>query len=75
ETAYPGWQATVNGTKAEIMTAYTAIRAVCVPAGSSEVVMRYDPISLKIGAVISLLALASLSAAAFSLRRAGAASE
>ncbi|MCC6905245.1 MAG: hypothetical protein IT326_05325 [Anaerolineae bacterium] len=75
ETAYPGWQATLNGTKAEIMTAYTAIRAVCVPAGASEVVMRYDPASLKIGAGISLLALAGLSAAAFSLQRVGAASE
>jgi len=60
ETAYPGWQVTVDGTPARALTAYTAIRAVCVPAGLHEVIWIYSPRVYLIGGVISILALISI---------------
>ncbi len=48
-----GWEATVDGTPAEIVRANHTFRAVEVPAGTSEVVFTYRPASLRIGALIS----------------------
>jgi hypothetical protein len=33
ENAYPGWRAKIDGQDAEILTAYTSLKVVCVPAG------------------------------------------
>ena len=55
---YPGWTATVNGEPVEVMRANLAFRAVPVPAGACEVIFRYDPLSLKIGALVSAANLA-----------------
>jgi hypothetical protein len=57
ETAYPGWQVRVDGETAAPLIAYTAIRAVCVPAGTHQVEWRFNPPIFKVGAVISALAL------------------
>jgi hypothetical protein len=57
ETAYPGWKVTIDGEQAESLTAYTAIRAVCVPAGKHQIEWIFDPITYKIGAGITILAL------------------
>jgi hypothetical protein len=57
ETAYPGWQVTVNGAREEWYTAYTAVRAVCVPAGDSEVIWQYQPTIFLWGGLVSLLSL------------------
>lgn len=57
ETAYPGWQVTVNGVRTEWHTAYTAVRAVCVPAGTSEVIWQFRPTIFLWGGLISLLVL------------------
>jgi hypothetical protein len=43
ETYYPGWRAQVNGEEVPILRANLAFRAVAVPAGSSEIVFRYEP--------------------------------
>lgn len=50
---YPGWQATIDGERAEIRRAYTALRAVCVPSGDHTVMFRYRPLSVLVGAVVS----------------------
>jgi hypothetical protein len=53
---FPGWTATVNGAPRDIVAANHAFRLVEVPAGESEVVFTYRPRSLRIGAVVTLLA-------------------
>lgn len=69
ETAYPGWQVTVDGRPAEALVAYTAVRAVCVPAGAHTVEWTYNPASIKRGAVLSLTALLTMVLAVSMIRR------
>jgi hypothetical protein len=57
---YPGWTARVNGAEAEILPANVAFRLVEVPAGESEVVFTYRPLSVHLGALVSLATLATL---------------
>lgn len=53
---FPGWTATVNGQAQDIVPANHSFRLVAVPAGESEVVFTYRPLSLRIGAVVSAIA-------------------
>jgi hypothetical protein len=53
---YPGWVATLDGTTTPILRAYGALAAVVVPAGEHTIVFKYDPLSYKLGVIISLLA-------------------
>lgn len=69
ETAYPGWQVTVNGVRENWYTAYTAVRAVCVPAGESEVIWQFRPTIFLWGGLVTLMALLFL---VVCLRRVGA---
>lgn len=55
---YPGWEATVDGKPAEILRADYALRAVHVDAGAREVVFRYRPRSVSLGAMISVAGVA-----------------
>ncbi|MCZ6690968.1 MAG: YfhO family protein [Planctomycetota bacterium] len=57
DTHYPGWRATIGGQETPILLANHAFRAVKVPAGSYEVVFRFDPKSFTWGAWITALAL------------------
>lgn len=57
DTYDPGWQATVNGNHVPLLRANYAYRAVQVPAGTSEVRMRYIPQGFTVGAAISGAAL------------------
>ena len=57
ENAYPGWRVRVDGQRAEPLTAYTALRAVQVPAGTHTVEWLFDPLSLKVGAACTGAAL------------------
>jgi hypothetical protein len=66
DTAYPGWQATVDGQAVEIYRANYAYRAVALDAGAHEVVFRYRPLSLLAGALISAVAGAGALAAVLS---------
>jgi hypothetical protein len=43
ESAYPGWHVTIDGEAARAYTAYTALRAVCVPAGAHVVEWKFAP--------------------------------
>ena len=75
DTAYPGWQVTIDGRPAQWETADYVLRAVKLPAGRSSVEWSYQPASFKVGLFITLAALAGLCAALggwrFAGRRAG----
>lgn len=60
----PGWEARVNGAPAELLRANHAFRLVEVPAGGSDVVFRYRPRSLYLGALLSSLTVLALAVAA-----------
>jgi hypothetical protein len=57
---YPGWQAWVDGQPAPVLRAYTTLRAVPVPAGAHVVILRYEPLSVRLGLALSGLAFALL---------------
>lgn len=57
---YPGWQATLDGTPTSTIRAYGALTAIPVPAGEHQVEMIYDPMTYKVGAVLSLFTWAGL---------------
>lgn len=63
ETDYPGWRAAVEGEGVEIMEAYTAVRAICVPAGQQTVEFTYAPSIYAIGGLFTVLALLLLALA------------
>jgi hypothetical protein len=69
ENAYPGWEVTVDGSPVEALTAYTSVRAVCVPAGEHTVEWVFTPRVLYWGAAISVLSLLLLAAAVAVLRK------
>jgi hypothetical protein len=52
---YPGWYATVNGQPTEILRAYGGLSAVVVPEGESTIELVFNPLSYRIGAVLSLV--------------------
>jgi hypothetical protein len=55
---YPGWNATLDGHSVPIYRANLAFRAVYIPAGDHVLRYRYQPKSVRDGAVLSLAALA-----------------
>lgn len=57
---YPGWKAIVDGEETEILRADYTFRAVPLVAGEHEVRFYYDPMSFKLGVMISILSLAGL---------------
>lgn len=56
ETAYPGWQARVDGQRVPIVKAYTAVQAVCVPPGEHVVTFSFRPTIFLWSGLVSLLA-------------------
>ena len=58
ETAYPGWEVRVNGEQMAWQTAYTAVRAVCLPAGQNLVEWAFRPWIFLWGGLLSLLGMA-----------------
>jgi len=57
---YPGWRAVVDGLEVPIYRANLLFRAVYLPAGRHRVEFIYEPLSLKVGAAISLITLLAL---------------
>jgi hypothetical protein len=55
DTFYPGWRARVDHRPAEIYEVNGAMRGVAVPAGSHTVTMRYRPVSVYLGATLTLV--------------------
>jgi hypothetical protein len=71
---FPGWKATVDGKPADIERVDYLLRGVAVPPGRHRVEFRYEPLSWRVGWIVSLLALIGLAAVALSgLRRRSAA--
>lgn len=56
ENDAPGWVAFVDGVKTPVYDAYTTLRGVVVAAGTHTVEMRYQPFSVRAGALATLLA-------------------
>jgi len=56
DTWFPGWHATIDGHSAPIEKAYGAFRGVVVDAGDHTIEMRYRPVSVFVGAALTLLA-------------------
>lgn len=59
----PGWQATVDGKEAPVLTADGDLRAVylaAAPAATHQVIFRYRPLSLRLGGYLSFLGLTML---------------
>lgn len=60
EVWYPGWKAYINGKETEIFTADYILRAINITRGKSYIVFSYQPNSVKIGVIISLISIAIL---------------
>ena len=57
ETYYPGWVATIDRKRAEILRVDGALRGIVVPAGATQVVLRYTPRSIYFGGALTLATL------------------
>jgi len=68
---WPGWVATLDGTRTEILAADALVRAVRFPAGRHTLVMRYEPRAVGAGAGLSLVGVAALALACLCLRARG----
>lgn len=69
DTYYPGWEAEVNGRKANIYRADCNFRAVAVGAGENEIVFRYRPFSVRLGILLTTMGTVSAIAGLFLSRR------
>lgn len=70
EPYLPGWEARVDGEPAQMFRAYTALRAIRVPAGEHTIETLYRPKTVYAGAALSLLGfLACLAAFLYDRRR------
>jgi hypothetical protein len=66
---YPGWTAQVNGSRGEVLKTDVAFMAIAVPAGNVEIHLQYEPISFRIGGLLSILVLVLLLIAFYSRSR------
>ena len=64
EIYYPGWQASVDGKPARLVRTNVLLRGIPVPEGHHTVRMWYQPVSVRLGWVISGLALILIGAVA-----------
>lgn len=60
DTAYPGWQASVDNKSTPLVTADGIFRAIAVPAGSHEVVFHFDPPIVKLGWAVAIASMVLL---------------
>ncbi|GEM_PF-1010107 len=54
---YPGWRAWIDDRLVPVLRAYTALRAIPVPSGAHRIVVRYEPLPVRLGLALSGLAL------------------
>jgi uncharacterized membrane protein YfhO len=60
DTWYPGWSVSIDGKQARLYKANYAFRALEIPSGAHEVIFTYNPLSFKIGGIITLLVIAGI---------------
>jgi hypothetical protein len=60
QSYYPGWNATVDGARADIRPANILFQSVRVPAGKHELTLRYAPGTFLLGGMLTLVGLAAL---------------
>jgi hypothetical protein len=53
DTFYPGWHLTIDGRPAPILRANRVMRGAAVPAGEYTLVYTYQPLSFRVGAIVS----------------------
>ena len=63
DSHYPGWEATLDGAPVPLLRANAVMRAVRVPPGTHGVRFDYRPLSFRLGAMLSALALGALALA------------
>jgi hypothetical protein len=64
DTFFPGWQAEVDRRPAKIYEVNSAMRGVVVPRGAHRITMRYRPMSVYLGAGLTLLGILAACGAA-----------
>ena len=68
---FPGWRASLDGQPATIYPAYGGLRGVVVPVGRHRIEMRYRPLSVTLGAIMTALGILGACALALWERRRG----
>lgn len=63
DSHFPGWKAFVDGSERDILRANLAFRAVPLQPGETSVEFRYEPLSVRLGALLSLVGLLILAGA------------
>jgi len=63
ELHYPGWEAYLDGARIPIHYSNVAFRGIFIPQGDHQVVYKFRPASLMLGAIVTLLAAVALSLA------------
>jgi hypothetical protein len=58
DSFYPGWKVYVDGVEGRIMRANYFFRGVLLPSGNHQVIFKYEPASLRYGAVVTLITIA-----------------
>ena len=53
QTWFPGWTASVDGKRTDLERADYAFSVVAVGAGTHEVVLRYRPVSVRYGMIVT----------------------
>jgi hypothetical protein len=71
EVNYAGWQATIDGKPAPLLTGDYILRAVPVPEGRHSVELQFRPVSFYLGLLVSFFALAISGACWFFTRQPG----
>lgn len=55
EMHYPGWNTYIDGDRTETLRAFGFLRAFKITGGKHSIVMKYEPSSFKVGAIITLI--------------------
>ena len=54
EIAYPGWRVSIDGFRSELLRVDYNLRGVALPEGAHRIELTYSPVSLRVGAVVSI---------------------